>query len=158
MPMALDELVFFPNINSVLQVTIRIVVAGILGGIIGYEREVKGKAAGLRTHMLLAMGTVIVLVVARLDGIPMSEMSKVIEGLVTGVGFLGGGAILKLSDKQEIRGVTTAASIWSTSAIGIAVGLGQIWIGVLSAIVVWMILSVVGYLEKRVWNLNKDRA
>lgn len=156
--MALDELVFFPNINSVLQVTIRIVVAGILGGIIGYEREVKGKAAGLRTHMLLAMGTVIVLVVARLDGIPMSEMSKVIEGLVTGVGFLGGGAILKLSDKQEIRGVTTAASIWSTSAIGIAVGLGQIWIGVLSAIVVWMILSVVGYLEKRVWNLNKDRA
>ena len=158
MPMALDELVFFPNINSVLQVTIRIVVAGILGGIIGYEREVKGKAAGLRTHMLLAMGTVIVLVVARLDGIPMSEMSKVIEGLVTGVGFLGGGAILKLSDKQEIRGVTTAASIWSTSAIGIAVGLGQIWIGILSTIVVWIILFVVGYLEKRVWNLNKDRA
>ncbi len=156
--MVWDELIFIPNLDAILQVMIRIIVAAVLGGIIGYERETKGKAAGLRTHMLVAMGTAIVLIAARLDGIPLSEMSKVVEGLVAGIGFLGGGAILKLSDKQEIRGLTTAASIWSTSAIGIAVGLGHIWIGVLSMLVVWVILSLVAYFEERVLSVKRNDA
>lgn len=156
--MTWDELIIFPDLTSVIQVVVRLLIAAILGGIIGYERESHGKPAGLRTHMLVALGTAIVVIASRLDGIPQAEMSKVVEGLVAGVGFLGGGSILKLSDKREIRGLTTAASIWSTAAIGIATGLGQVWIAVISVIVVWMILFVMGHWEKYVWKINKNKA
>jgi putative Mg2+ transporter-C (MgtC) family protein len=118
----------------------------------------KGKAAGIRTHMLVCMGTAVIIMTARLDGIPLAEMSKVIEGVVAGIGFLGGGVILKLSQEREIRGVTTAAGIWTTAAIGIAVGLGQVWIAIVSMIVVWMILYILGYFEKHVWGMDKDNA
>ena len=140
------------------QMLIRMVLAMLLGGLVGMQREQAGKPAGVRTHMLVCTGTAIVIIAARLDGIPQSEMSKVIEGLVAGIGFLGGGVILKLSHEREIRGVTTAASIWGTAGIGIAVGLGQVWIGVVSMVVVWLILFVLGYLEKRVWGMDEDSA
>src|SRR5215207_1929901 len=105
--MTWDELILIPSWDHALQVIIRLLIAAGLGGSIGYEREKKGKAAGIRTHMLVCVGTAIVIIAARLDGIPIGEMSKVIEGLVAGIGFLGGGVILKLSQEREIRGVTT---------------------------------------------------
>lgn len=155
--MTWDELVLIPQWDLALQVVIRLLIAAVLGGTIGYERQTKGKAAGLRTHMLVCVGTAIIIIVARLDGIPMAEMSKVIEGVVAGIGFLGGGVILKLSQEREIKGVTTAAGIWTTAAIGIAVGLGQVWIAVVSMLVVWLILFVLGYLEG-VWDMDEDKA
>ncbi|MCC6456285.1 MAG: MgtC/SapB family protein [Caldilineaceae bacterium] len=156
--MTWDELILIPQWDLALQVIIRLLIAAILGGSIGYERELKGKAAGIRTHMLVCVGTTIIIIVARLDGIPMAEMSKVIEGVVAGIGFIGGGVILKLTQEREIRGITTAAGIWTTAAIGIAVGLGQVWIAVVSALAVWLILSVLGYLEKNVWGMDEDKA
>jgi putative Mg2+ transporter-C (MgtC) family protein len=156
--MTWDELVLIPQWDLALQVVIRLLIAAVLGGSIGYERELKGKAAGIRTHMLVCVGTAIIIIVARLDGIPMAEMSKVIEGIVAGIGFIGGGVILKLTQEREIRGITTAAGIWTTAAIGIAVGLGQVWIAVVSALAVWLILSVLGYLEKNVWGMDEDKA
>jgi putative Mg2+ transporter-C (MgtC) family protein len=156
--MTWDELVLIPQGELALQVIVRLLIAAALGGTIGYEREMKGKAAGIRTHMLVCVGTTIVIIAARLDGIPLSEMSKVIEGLVAGIGFLGGGVILKLSQEREIKGVTTAAGIWTTAGIGIAVGLGQVWIAIVSVVVVWLILFVLGHLEKRVWGMDEDNA
>jgi putative Mg2+ transporter-C (MgtC) family protein len=150
-----DELILIPQWDVALQVIIRLFLAALLGGAIGYDREVHGKAAGIRTHMLVCLGAAIVIVVSRLDGIPMSEMSRVIEGVVTGIGFIGGGVILKLSQDREIRGVTTAASIWVTSAIGISVGLGQAWVAVLCAGVVWFILVVLGYFEKKYLGMDE---
>ncbi len=144
-----DELILIPQWDLALQVIIRLLLAAFLGGAIGYDREIHAKAAGIRTHMLVSLGAAIVIIVSRLDGIPMSEMSRVIEGVVTGTGFIGGGVILKLSQEREIRGVTTAASIWVTAAIGISVGLGQAWVAVLCTIVVWFILVVLGYFEKK---------
>jgi putative Mg2+ transporter-C (MgtC) family protein len=156
--MTWDELVLIPQWDLALQVVIRLLIAAVLGGTIGYERELKGKAAGIRTHMLVCVGTTIIIIVARLDGIPMAEMSKVIEGVVAGIGFIGGGVILKLTQEREIRGITTAAGIWTTAAIGIAVGLGQVWIAVVSALAVWLILFVLGYFEKNVWDMDEDKA
>lgn len=154
--MSWDELILIPQWNVALQVVIRLLLAALLGGAIGYDREVHGKAAGIRTHMLVCLGAAIVITVSRLDGIPMSEMSRVIEGVVTGIGFIGGGVILKLSQDREIRGVTTAASIWVTSAIGISVGLGQAWVAVLCAVVVWFILVILGYFEKKHLGTNEN--
>jgi putative Mg2+ transporter-C (MgtC) family protein len=156
--MTWDELVVIPPWDLAFQVVVRLLIAALLGGSIGFEREMKGKAAGIRTHMLVCMGTAVIIMTARLDGIPLAEMSKVIEGVVAGIGFLGGGVILKLSQEREIRGVTTAAGIWTTAAIGIAVGLGQVWIAIVSMIVVWMILYILGYFEKHVWGMDKDNA
>jgi len=156
--MSWDELVLIPDWVQALQVVIRLLIAALLGGIVGYERERKGKAAGIRTHMLVCLGTALIIIVARLDGIPQAEMSKVIEGVVAGIGFLGSGVILKLSQEREIWGITTAASIWTTAAIGLAVGLGQVWIAVISLIVVWVILFVLGYWEKQVWKMQQDKA
>jgi putative Mg2+ transporter-C (MgtC) family protein len=156
--MTWDELVFLPSWSLALQVIIRLLIAAIFGGIIGYEREQKGKAAGLRTHMLVCLGTTIIIMTARLDGIPLGEMSKVIEGVVAGIGFLGGGVILKLTSEREIRGITTAASIWATAAIGIAVGLGQVWIALVSLLIVWLILFVLASVEQKLWPMKEDNA
>ncbi|MCX6045795.1 MAG: MgtC/SapB family protein [Chloroflexi bacterium] len=156
--MSWDELILIPDGSLALQVIVRLLIAAGLGGIVGYEREQKGKAAGIRTHMLVCLGATIIIIVARLDGIPLAEMSKIIEGVVTGIGFLGAGVILKLNRERKIHGITTAASIWTTSAIGIAVGLGQVWIAVVSLLVVWIILSVLGHFEKNVWEMTDDNA
>ena len=156
--MSWDELVLIPAWDLALQVVVRLLLAALFGGVIVYEREMKGKAAGIRTHMLVCVGTTIIIVAARLDGIPIGEMSKVIEGIVAGIGFIGGGVILKLTQEREIRGLTTAASIWTTAAIGIAVGLGQIWIALISMVVVWIILAVIGYFEANVWGMDEDKA
>lgn len=153
-----DELVLLPAWDLALQVVIRLLISAILCGTIGFEREMKGKAAGLRTHMLIGLGTTMIIMVSRLDGVPIAEMSKVIEGVAAGIGFIGAGTILKLSQEREIKGLTTAAGIWTTAAIGIAVGLGQVWIAVVSTIVVWLIMFVLGYFEKDVLGMDQDSA
>ena len=142
-----------PPWDLALQVVLRLVIAAILGGSIGLERLYKGKPAGLRTQMLVCMGSAMVLIVARLDGIPSSKIGRIISGILTGIGFIGGGVILKIKQDREIRGITTAASIWTTAAIGIAVGLGEVWVAVLCTLVVLIILFVLGYLETHVWGL-----
>lgn len=106
------------------RVIIRLVAATLLGAIIGLQRERAGKAAGLRTHMLVAMGSALFVLGGAAAGMSMSDLSRVIQGLATGIGFIGAGAILKLHEKREIEGLTTAAGIWMTAATGVAVGLG----------------------------------
>jgi putative Mg2+ transporter-C (MgtC) family protein len=79
-----------------------------------------------------------------------ADLSRVIQGLATGIGFIGGGAILKLSQERDIRGLTSAAGIWMTAAMGVAVGLGRIGMALLSALLTWFILTVVGKIEHRI--------
>jgi putative Mg2+ transporter-C (MgtC) family protein len=83
-------------------------------------------------------------------GVPIGEVGRVIQGVATGIGFIGGGAILKLSAEREVRGLTTAAGIWMTAAAGVAVGLGYIAVAALGIGAAWLILSVVGRAERRV--------
>lgn len=130
----------FTNKQELVRGTTRLIAAMIVGALIGYQREKVGKAAGLRTHILVAMGTslfVIASVNLENDG-----LSRVIQGLATGIGFLGAGAILKIKENQEILGLTTAAGIWMTAAASVTIGLGQIGLGLIAGIFAWLVLGV----------------
>lgn len=118
----------FSDLNDVTELTrisIRLLMAAILGGILGFEREQRGKAAGIRTHMLVAIGAALFVLIPQHAGVPDAELSRVIQGIITGIGFLGAGSILKGSEEKDLKGLTTAAGIWLTAAIGVAAGLGR---------------------------------
>jgi putative Mg2+ transporter-C (MgtC) family protein len=136
--------------RQVARVVIRLVVAMLLGAIVGIQREQTGKPAGLRTHMLVALGAALFVLASVEFGMTSADLSRVIQGLATGIGFIGGGAILKLSAEREIQGLTTAAGIWMTAAIGVAVGLGRIVVALLSVLLTWFILAVMGKIEHRI--------
>ncbi|MGQ0761880.1 MAG: MgtC/SapB family protein [Acidobacteriota bacterium] len=127
--------------QHLLRVVIRLLAALILGGIIGIQRERSGKAAGFRTHMMVCLGTAVFVITCSSVGMEFDAMSRVIQGLVTGIGFIGAGTILKL-DKEEIIGLTTAAGIWMTAAIGVTVGLGAVGIGLICTALALVILAL----------------
>lgn len=135
-----DEFSDLPDAAEVTRLCLRLLVAVILGGILGYERERTGAAAGFRTHMLVSLGAALFVIVPLQAGTDMSDMSRVLQGVIAGIGFLGAGAIIKSSDEQEIRGLTTAASIWLTAAVGIAAGMGREATAVVSTLFALMIL------------------
>jgi putative Mg2+ transporter-C (MgtC) family protein len=128
-------------------VATQLAVAALLGALIGIQRESVGKAAGLRTHMLVSLGAALFVISGLEYGMSSDGLSRVIQGLATGIGFIGGGAILKLRDEREITGLTTAAGIWMTSAVGVAVGLGRLGSAAIGAVLTWIILSVFAKLE-----------
>ena len=139
----------FSDIGDIEQATslvVRLTVAAFLGGLLGIEREQKGKAAGVRTHMMVAMGSALFLVVSQQAGIVASDMSRVIQGLLAGIGFLGAGAILKGQDEEKVKGLTTAAGIWMTAAIGMAAGLGLEVTAVISTLLALAIFSLMPWL------------
>lgn len=136
-------------------VLIRTITAVLLGGIVGIQREKVGKPAGLRTHMLVCLGTAVVVLGCSGIGMDMDGLSRVIQGIVTGIGFIGAGTILKLTDQREIQGLTTAAGLWMTAAIGVAVGLGALGIAAIATVLMVIVLSLQGledYLNKRGQN------
>lgn len=132
--------VSLPDAAEVTRVMVRLLLAALLGGIVGYEREHKGKAAGLRTHMLVAMGAALFVLVPERGGMDIADMSRVIQGVVAGVGFLGAGAIIKRHSEEQVQGLTTAAGIWMTAAIGVACGLGREAIALLATLLAIVIL------------------
>ncbi|TDV72675.1 MgtC/SapB family protein [Pseudomonas sp. LP_7_YM] len=146
----------FSDITDAAQltrVTVRLVIAALLGGILGFERERKGKAAGVRTHMLVCMGAALFVLVPRLAGANDADLSRVVQGIVAGIGFLGAGTILKgeTLNTHQVKGLTTAAGLWMTAAIGITAGMGREATAVLSTILALGILSlmpvIVAHLE-----------
>src|SRR5215813_8456940 len=151
MDIILEELTAgLPDAKQFARIVIRLLVAMLLGGVVGIQREWTGKPAGLRTHMLVAMGAALFVLAPVEAGMTSADLSRVIQGLATGIGFIGGGAILKLSQEHEIRGLTSAAGVWMTAAMGVAAGLGRIGIALLSTLLTWFILAVVGKLEHRI--------
>jgi putative Mg2+ transporter-C (MgtC) family protein len=130
-----------------MRVIVRLMAAALLGAVIGIQRESVGKAAGLRTHMLVACGGALFIAACYESGMSSEGMSRVIQGLATGIGFIGAGAILKLADQREVTGLTTAASIWMTAAVGVAAGLGRWGSAVVSVVMTWFILAVLGRVE-----------
>ena len=133
--------------RQLARVLIRLLAATLLGAIVGFERERARKPAGLRTHTLVCVGTAVLVLVCGGVGITSDGLSRVIQGIVTGIGFIGAGSILKVSDQHQIRGLTTAAAVWMTAAIGVSVGLGAIGIAALSTVLALIILAVVGAIE-----------
>ena len=135
--------------RQVMRVVIRLLAATILGAIVGFEREKAGKPAGLRTNTLVCLGTAVFIIVCSEVGMSHDALSRVIQGIVTGIGFIGAGSILKLEGERDIRGLTTAAGVWMTAAIGVCVGLGSIGIAAMGTLLAVIILAVVGAIEAR---------
>jgi putative Mg2+ transporter-C (MgtC) family protein len=140
------------------RVGLRMLMAVALGGLVGLERERAGKAAGLRTHMLVSLGAALTMIVAERMNMPAGDQSRVIQGLVTGIGFIGGGAILKITDARRIRGLTTAAGIWMTASIGIAAGAGKQTTAVVATVLAFIVLSVLHLFEERLFDEPREGA
>jgi putative Mg2+ transporter-C (MgtC) family protein len=130
------------------QLLLRLTAAAVLGGLVGYDRERHGKEAGLRTHMLVALGAALFVVIPLQAGMNDEAASRVIQGIAAGIGFIGGGAILKLSERGEVRGITTAAGIWLTAALGVAAGYGRIGSAAIAALLGIAILTLLGWYER----------
>ena len=150
-----QELSFgFPEAHDFERVIIRLLAAAFLGAAIGIERQRAGKSAGVRTHMLVTVGTTVFVLACSRFGMTLDGYSRVIQGIVTGIGFIGAGTILKLEGEVEVKGLTTAAGIWIASAIGVSVGLGALGLAVMSTFLALIILTVTVAVDN--W-INKGR-
>ncbi|HET9252027.1 MAG TPA: MgtC/SapB family protein [Candidatus Eisenbacteria bacterium] len=150
-----DELTSgIPSWGEFARVLIRLLFSAALGAVVGIQRERTGKPAGLRTHMLVALGSTLFVLVSLEAGMPVADTSRVVQGIATGIGFIGAGAILKLASEREVHGLTTAAGIWMTAAAGVAVGTGRLGIAALSILFTWTILAIVGRVEYRIEKMK----
>ena len=136
-----------PDGAAVCRLLVRLIAAMALGAVVGLQREFAGAAAGLRTHMLVTLGAAL-FVLAPATAMSDADVSRVVQGVATGIGFIGAGAVLKLAAEREIHGLTTAASIWLATATGVAVGLGRIGLAAMGVGLSWIILSVLGRAER----------
>ncbi|MFP3755667.1 putative Mg(2+) transport ATPase [compost metagenome] len=143
-----SEFADIPDVAELTRILTRLTLAIVLGGLIGFEREAAGKAAGLRTHMLVALGSALFVLVPLMAGMEVADMSRVLQGVASGIGFLGAGAIIKLNSEENIQGLTTAASIWTVAAIGVACGLGRESTAVVGTLFGLVILQVLYRLKK----------
>ena len=137
------------DVGEVTRIVVRVVLAGLLGALLGYDRERRGKAAGLRTHMLVSMGSAAFVMAPLFAGMEVADLSRVIQGVIAGIGFLGAGTIIKHRDDEQIVGLTTAAGVWMTAAIGVACGMGRDSTAIILAVLAWAVLSLVERLSER---------
>ncbi|QYX33629.1 MgtC/SapB family protein [Sphaerospermopsis torques-reginae] len=141
--------------NDWLNICFRLCLALLIGSIIGLERQIKHKPAGLRTHMLVSLGSAVFTITAIQIGgqeISADALSRVIQGIAAGVGFLGGGEILRESSQKsksaEVHGLTSAAAIWVAAALGAAAGCGLWQLGLIAALLTVIVLYLFKKLEK----------
>ena len=147
------------SVATQLEIALRLVVALVLGGIIGWERELQRMPAGFRTHALVGLGSAVFTVVSAFafEG-PGADPTRIAAQIVSGIGFLGGGAILHHGG--TVRGLTTAASLWAVAAVGMAAGAGLYVLAVVSAVLVIVALEMFQRLEqfmKRQLDLPRDK-
>ncbi|MDP2938998.1 MAG: MgtC/SapB family protein [Candidatus Omnitrophota bacterium] len=138
------------------QVIIRLILAGILSSLIGIERELKHRGAGLRTHILVCLGSTLIMLTSLYvfdiyKNITTIDPSRIAAGIVTGIGFLCAGTIIRYG--EAVKGLTTAASLWVVSAIGMAIGCGFYSAAVVVAIIVLVVLIFLRRFEK---HLGKE--
>lgn len=136
------------SLPDLFRLILRLLVAVLLSGALGYQRTSVGKAAGLRTHMLVGLAAALPVAAVQIGAVDREAASRVIQGLVTGIGFIGGGAILKRARQREVHGLTTAAGLWLVTAVGITAGLGRLGLAVLGTGLAYLILTVVYRLEE----------
>ena len=152
----MDQLFSIPETEFLMRVISRLGVAALLGGLIGIEREWMGKAAGLRTHMTVALGCAAFMLVAIESSTDAGNISRAIQGIAAGIGFIGAGTILKRGEEEDIKGLTTAATIWLTAAVGAAAGAGQGWIAFIGVAIAFLILSIFSGIDR--WLARKRAA
>jgi len=146
---------------DLLHVAGRLVLAVALGGAIGFNRELRQKPAGLRTHSLVALSAALLTVTGTLmaggagavgDS---ATLGRVVQGMLAGIGFIGGGVILRRNDQRGVHGLTTAAGVWLVAAVGIAVGAGLWAAGAMAIALTLLVLAVGGMVDQRVHDSEK---
>src|SRR5207237_9345507 len=114
------------EVGPLVRVLVRLVAAAVLGGLLGVERQYEHKSAGMRTHMLVALGAALFTAAPLVGQVSADGVTRIIQGIAAGIGFIGGGTILKMTDQHEVRGLTTAANIWLAAAVGATAGAGWV--------------------------------
>ncbi len=139
-----------------IELVARLLLAAILGGVVGIDRERHEWAAGLRTHMLVCLGAALAVIVSAFGfrdviGTPavVLDPSRIAAQVISGIGFLGAGTIIFLERENIIRGLTTAAGLWVVAAVGLAVGAGMYLAGIAATAIAWITLAVIKPLERR---------
>lgn len=145
--------------RQLTQITVRLLMAALLGAVLGFEREHKGKAAGVRTHMLVAMGAALFVLAPGMAGAEEDALSRVIQGIVAGIGFLGAGTILKGNgiEAGHVKGLTTAAGLWMTAAIGVAAGMGREATALISTILALLVLNSMPWVVDKVEGEDSEK-
>jgi putative Mg2+ transporter-C (MgtC) family protein len=134
---------------DLVHLTARLALAALLGSIVGVNRELRQKPAGLRTHALVALGAALVTVVGTLMTGDSGTLGRLVQGLLAGIGFIGGGVILHRDDTQGVHGLTTAAAVWLVAGVGIAVGAGLWAAGVIAVGLTLVVLAVGAPIDER---------
>ena len=129
--------------NETVEMVLRLVLAGVLGGIIGAEREYRAKVAGTRTHLLVALGAALMMLVSRNGFGGVGDPGRVAAQIVSGIGFIGAGAIMV--NKHAVHGLTTAAGIWVAAGIGMAIAAGLYTLGIAATLLSLLGLEVFGW-------------
>ena len=131
-----------------LELSIRLVAAGVIGALIGYERELRGKVAGVRTHVLVALGACLFMIISQygFTGAEKFDAARIAAGVVGGLGFLGGGIIMK---NKHVSGLTTAAGIWVTGAIGLSMGSGMYELAILCVVLMIVCMEAMHFYSFR---------
>jgi len=139
-----------PELWVQVEYLVRIFVAACLGLLIGSERKNRNKSAGIRTHVIVALGAALIMVVSKYGfmDVEKADAARVAAQVVSGIGFIGAGTII--FQKQIVRGLTTAAGIWATSGIGLAIGAGMYWLGISATILTLIGLEALSYLFKSI--------
>ena len=157
--MSLDQFgLIMPDLQQVIRVTVRLGSALIVGTAIGLQRELTHHPAGLRTHMLVALGTGLFIVGPTEAGMDSAALSRILQGLATGIGFLGAGAILKLAQEREIPGLTTAAGVWMTAAASAIAAIGQTAVAFIGTALGLLVLAAFRRIERRMGHPANDGA
>jgi putative Mg2+ transporter-C (MgtC) family protein len=128
------------------EIVVRLAVSVAIGGLIGLERELEHKPAGLRTIILVCLGSTIFILLGLELGLVNSELGRIVAGVVTGIGFLGAGAIIRA--RGEVYGLTTAATIWLASGLGLAIGAGYYLLAITACVFVLIVLRILGIVER----------
>jgi len=136
-----------PSAEQFVRVSARMLAAVALGAVIGVQRELMGKPAGLRTHALVSLAAAIFTVVPLEAGMDLDAISRVIQGIATGIGFIGAGVILKRHDEGEVIGLTTAATVWAATAVGVIIGLGHVLLAAVAVGLTWLVLAALTRLD-----------
>ena len=145
--------------GEVTRILVRLLMAAVLGAVLGFERESKGKSAGVRTHMLVSMGAALFVLAPGMAGADEQALSRVIQGIVAGIGFLGAGTILKGNgqDPSHVKGLTTAAGLWMTAAIGTAAGMGREATALISTVLALLVLASMPVLVDKVEGEQEEK-
>lgn len=151
------ELLFgtIPDWDRVLLIIARMAAALLLGALIGVQRGLMGKPAGLRTHALVTLAAAIFTLGPIEAGMQLADLSRVIQGIATGIGFIGAGVILKRHAEGEVIGITTAATIWTATGVGVTVGLGHVVLAAVGVALTWLVLA--GFARVDQWTSGPGR-